>query len=99
MEPTDPFNIPFATGMTLLGLLGLALAWHSHPFDVIRYAGVLLLLPVMYYFAHPEPYHLRPLDPLLVVLGCSAILSLRERVKVASTAPVLIPAIGYEGAD
>jgi hypothetical protein len=33
----------------------------------------------MYYFAHPEPYHMRPLDPLIVILGCSAILALRER--------------------
>jgi 4-amino-4-deoxy-L-arabinose transferase-like glycosyltransferase len=99
MEPTDPENIPFASGMTLLGLLGLILAWRGHPFEAVRYAGVLFLFPVMYYFAHPEPYHLRPLDPLLVILGCSAILSLRERVKEASPASVLIPAIGFEGAD
>ncbi len=33
----------------------------------------------MYYFTHPEPYHLRPLDPLLVVLGCDAIVAWRER--------------------
>jgi hypothetical protein len=47
----------------------------------MRYAGVLLLFPVMYYFTHPEPYHLRPLDPLLIILGCHAILALRERMK------------------
>jgi len=77
MEPADPANIPFATGMTLLGLLGLLLAWREQPFEVMRYAGVLFLFPLIYYFAHPEPYHLRPLDPFLVILGCSAILSLR----------------------
>jgi len=33
----------------------------------------------MYYFAHPEPYHMRPLDPLLAILGCHAILALRAR--------------------
>jgi hypothetical protein len=53
----------------------------------------------MYCFVHPEPYHLRPLDPLLVILGCSAILSLRERVKEASPAPILIPVISLEAAD
>jgi len=99
MEPTDPENIPFATGMTLLGILGLTLAWRSHPYEVIRFAGVLLLLPAMYCFVHPEPYHLRPLDPLLVILGCSAILILRERVRVASPVTVMIPAIGFEGGD
>ena len=81
MEPTDPENIPFATGMTLLGLLGLFLGWRSRPYEVIRYAGVLFLFPVMYYFAHPEPYHLRPLDPLLLILACYAILGLRGRAR------------------
>jgi 4-amino-4-deoxy-L-arabinose transferase-like glycosyltransferase len=79
MEPTDPENIPFACAMTLLGVLGLLLAWKKRPVEVIRYAGVLFLFPLMYYFAHPEPYHLRPLDPLLVILACSAILNLRAR--------------------
>jgi 4-amino-4-deoxy-L-arabinose transferase-like glycosyltransferase len=79
LEPMDWENVPFATCLTLLGLLGMLLAWRERPFEVIRYGGVLFLLPVMYYFAHPEPYHMRPLDPLLVILGCHAILALRER--------------------
>jgi hypothetical protein len=33
----------------------------------------------MYYFIHPEAYRMRPLDPLLVILGCSAILTLFGR--------------------
>jgi hypothetical protein len=47
----------------------------------------------MYYFAHPEPYHLRPLDPLLVILGCQVILALRERFAertVLATAPAAV---------
>jgi 4-amino-4-deoxy-L-arabinose transferase-like glycosyltransferase len=80
-EPTDPANIPFATCLTLLGILGVWLAWKKRPFECIRYGGVLFLFPVMYYFTHPEPYHMRPLDPLLIILGCYAILSLRERVR------------------
>jgi 4-amino-4-deoxy-L-arabinose transferase-like glycosyltransferase len=79
LEPADPANIPFAMCLTLLGLLGLLLAWRNTPFEAIRYAGVLFLFPLMYYFTHPEPYHLRPVDPLLVILGCGAILALRER--------------------
>ncbi len=81
LEPMDPANIPFATCLTLLGLLGLIVAWRKTPFETIRFAGVLFLFPVTYYFAHPEPYHLRPVDPLLVILGCQAILALRERMK------------------
>ena len=78
-EPMDLENVPFATCLTLLGLLGLVLAWREKPYEAIRYGGVMLLLPMMYYFAHPEPYHMRPLDPLLAILGCHAILALRAR--------------------
>ena len=93
LEPMDRENVPFATCLTLLGLIGLFLAWRKRPFEVIRYGGVLFLLPFMYYFAHPEPYHLRPLDPLLVILGCQVILALRERFAertVLATAPVAV---------
>ncbi len=81
MEPMDPANIPFATALTLFAILGVLAAWRSAPFEAIRYGGVLFLFPIMYYFTHPEPYHLRPLDPLIVILGCHAILAWRERVK------------------
>ncbi len=84
MEPLDLANIPFATTLTLLSVLGLSLAWSSKHFDGIRFAGVMFLLPIMYYFSHPEPYHLRPLDPLIVMLGMFAILTVRERVKARS---------------
>jgi hypothetical protein len=88
LEPADPFNIPFATGLTLLALAGLGLAWKRMPFEAIRYGGVLFLFPMVYYFTHPEPYHMRTLDPLIVILGCFAIVSWREwarrRRRVAS---------------
>jgi hypothetical protein len=80
-EPMDPPNIPFATALTLLTVSGLWLAWRETPFEAIRYAGVLFLFPMIYYFSHPEPYHLRPLDPLMVILGCQAILVWRERAR------------------
>lgn len=80
-EPMDPPNIPFATALTVLTICGLFFAWRERPLEVIRYGGVLFLFPMMYYFSHPEPYHLRPLDPVMVILGCYAILSWRERAK------------------
>jgi hypothetical protein len=79
MEPTDPENVPFATCLTLLGLVGLFMAVRRQPFEAIRYGGVLFLFPLMYYFIHPEAYRMRPLDPLVVILGCQAILALREQ--------------------
>jgi hypothetical protein len=84
LEPMDPANIPFATCLTLFGLLGLLFAWRDAPYEAIRYGGVLFLFPLMYYFSHPEPYQLRAVDPLLVILGVRAILGLRARVKVSA---------------
>ena len=87
MEPTDPENIPFATLLSGLGILGLAMAWRRHPVEAMRYTGVLFLFPMVYYFSHPEPYHMRPLDPLLIILGTYAIQTLRaeRREPVAQT--------------
>ena len=89
-DPTELPNIPFATGLSLLALGGLFAAWRKAPFEAIRYGGVLFLFPIMYYFTHPEPYHLRPLDPLLLILGCHAILAWCERAK-ARAALLAIP--------
>lgn len=94
MEPTDPANIPYATALTMLALAGLILAWRDTPWEAIRYAGVLFLFPAIYYFSHPEPYHLRPLDPLILMLGCSAIAAWRERARENATAKQqLAPAV------
>lgn len=93
MEPMDPANIPFATALTLLAIAGLVAALRQRPREAIRYGGVLFLFPLIYYVSHPEPYHLRPLDPILMMLGCQAILTWRARApqKVAlSTAETAI---------
>lgn len=65
--------------MVALALAGIVLAWRNQPFEALRYAGVLFLFPAIYYFSHPEPYDMRPLDPLLLLLGSFAVLTLRER--------------------
>jgi len=90
VEPADPANIPFASTVTLLCLFGLLAARRQQPFEAIRYAGVLFLFPIMYYFTHPEPYHLRPLDPVMVMLGCHAILAWRERARAAAAVPATL---------
>jgi hypothetical protein len=85
LEPMDPPNIPFATTLTLLAIAGLVAVWQERRFEAIRYGGVLFLFPVIYYFSHPEPYHLRPLDPIVIVLGCHAILTWRARIQDAAS--------------
>jgi len=79
MEPMDAFNVPFQSSLTLLALCGLWFAWKRARWESIRYAGVMFLFPIVYYFSHPEPYHMRTLDPLIVILGCYAIVGWRER--------------------
>lgn len=81
MEPMDPFNVPFQSCLTLLMLAGLWLAWKRARWEAVRFAGVLFLFPIVYYFSHPEPYHMRTLDPLVVILGCYAVVSWMHRKK------------------
>jgi hypothetical protein len=78
LEPMDLENIPFATAVTLLAITGLLVAWRRRRsdgtgYDAVRYGVALFLFPLVYYFTHPEPYQLRAMDPLMVVLGCYAI--------------------------
>ena len=74
----DPFNAPFQSCLTILAVAGLWLAWKRAPWEAVRFAGVLFLFPMVYYFSHPEPYHMRTLDPLVVILGCLTIVTWRE---------------------
>lgn len=85
-EPTDPENIPFATGLTLMGITGLVLLWQRNRFNALRFGVVMFVFPMIYCFNHPEPYHLRPLDPLIVMLGCFAIITWRAHVKSTAAA-------------
>jgi len=95
MEPTDPYNIPFATTITLLAFTGLYFAWRSAPMDAIRFGGVLFLFPIIYYLNHPEPYHMRALGPLLVILCCFAAYNLTGLAEEDGFAPPL----GYPTPD
>lgn len=96
-EPMDRENVPFASTLTLLAVLGIVLAWQDHHFDAIRYGGVLLLFPLMYCFTHLQAYYMRPLDPLCAVLGCYGLrqlwIKLRGRSReVSERVPQLVTA-------
>ena len=92
LEPMDPANIPFATLLTLIGLTGLYFAWRTEPTEAFRYGLVLFVFPLMYYFSHPEPYDMRPLDPLLLMMGCYAV----DRVRGLAAERALLPGVGQE---
>ncbi len=50
----------------------------------------------MYYFSHPEPYQLRAVDPMLVILGIFAILKLRAPVRVSAEQAVSLETVSEE---
>jgi 4-amino-4-deoxy-L-arabinose transferase-like glycosyltransferase len=72
-EPLDPPNIFVNTTMTILGLLGLRRVLQRDSSLAVRFAIVLFVFPLTYYFSHPETYYFRPVDPLIVVLAAVAI--------------------------
>ena len=86
-EPLDPPNVFLATAMSLLAMFGLIKAFRSARAEAIRYAGVLFFLPFMYYFVHPNAYYMRPLDPLILILGVYGILHRSQAVPPESIRP------------
>jgi len=52
----------------------------------------------MYYFTHPQAYHMRPIDPLLVIMGAYAIRRLQVRVGMGAE-PVVVPTPVAAGAQ
>lgn len=89
-EPMDLPNIPFATALTGFSIAGMILLWRRDRYNAIRFAGVMMLMPAIYYFSHPEPYHMRSLDPLMVMLSGFAVVCWREHAKAAAAAPVKV---------
>jgi len=61
MEPTDPRKHSACRRLDAARVFWTIPGWRKRPFEALRYGGVLFLFPIMYYFAHPEPYHMRPL--------------------------------------
>jgi len=77
-EPFDPANVFFCTGFTLMGFLGLWRSWREDANLAVPYLLVFLFFPIIYYLTHPEDYHRRPIDPMMVVLGAYAFTAWRE---------------------
>jgi 4-amino-4-deoxy-L-arabinose transferase-like glycosyltransferase len=80
-EPLDPANVPVATCLSLLAFLGVIFAWRGNRYESIRYGGILFIYPLMYYFVNPGAYRMRPIDPLIELLGCYAIVTMIDRWK------------------
>ena len=97
LESTDMENIPVATFLSLLGFIGVFLAFRRKPVEAIRYGGVLFLFPIMYYFTHPVTYHMRPLDPLLAILGGYAVVTLLEKTAERARPAIVPMAVIAEG--
>ena len=72
-EPFDPENICFLSLLSLLSLAGLCRMFREGSSTIaMLYLLVLLVFPVPYYLSHLDPGFRHPVDPLLVILACSA---------------------------
>jgi hypothetical protein len=47
----------------------------------LRYGLILLVYPSVYYLVHPETYYLRPIDPILLILGCYALVRIKQKMR------------------
>jgi len=79
-EPLDPPNIFVDTTMSILSLLGLRRVFQRNSSLAMRFAIVLVIFPLAYYFSHPETYYFRPVDPLIVVLAAVTLVVRKPQV-------------------
>lgn len=94
-EEMDPANIPVATVIALLAVVGLFYASRSYPAEALQYGLILLFYPFVYYLVHPETYYLRPIDPILLILGCYALVRLKQDLRLSfRRSQELAPAMG-----
>ena len=99
-EPFDLANIVFCSGLTLLGFVGLRRAYQENANRTIPYLLVLLLFPLVYYFTHPEDYHRRPIDPMIVALAAYGVTSWRRaKAKAGEPAGKMAPENGLGSLD
>jgi len=77
-EPFDLPNIPFATGLTLLLLLGLRKMFQANHPQKWLFALILLTFPIVYYLTLPLQRFRGPIEPEVVMLSVYGIVSWRE---------------------
>jgi hypothetical protein len=83
-EQFDLANIPFYTITTILALLGLRKLFQRDFVLALPFAFLLILFPVVYYMTHPDLVYRHPLDPFVVILATSAVVSWRQAFRQGS---------------
>jgi hypothetical protein len=86
-EPLDPENIFCLSSITFLALAGLYRAFRRTPEIATPYLLVLFSFPGIYYLTHPDSGFRHPMDPLLVILACSALTSWLQPKKAQFALP------------
>ena len=82
-EPFDPENICLLGLLSLLSIAGLYCMFsEGRGTTAMLYCLVLLSFPVPYYLSHLDPGFRHPVDPLLVILACSAVTRFRVQIRV-----------------
>jgi len=82
IEPFDPYNIVFCSGLTVLMLIGLRRAFRVAREAAILFTLVLICFPLIYYLTHPAMNYRHVIDPEIVAL---AVLALPRRLWATET--------------
>jgi 4-amino-4-deoxy-L-arabinose transferase-like glycosyltransferase len=86
-EPFDPENICFLSSLSLLSIAGLYRMFCAEKRrTAMLYLLVLLSYPLPYYLSHLDPGFRHPVDPLLLILACSAITRFLPQARVPTRA-------------
>jgi len=92
-EPSDPANIPFCLGTTILALIGFRKMLVKGALKIVPYAIMIVFFPLVYYITHPDMPYRGPLNPEIVILVCCAIVSWRtgsRKAEADETEPVAV---------
>jgi 4-amino-4-deoxy-L-arabinose transferase-like glycosyltransferase len=86
-EPFDPENICFLSLLSLLSIAGLYHMFREgRRTTAMLYFLVLFSFPIPYCLSHLDPGFRHPVDPLLVILACSAITRFLPQTRVPAAA-------------
>jgi 4-amino-4-deoxy-L-arabinose transferase-like glycosyltransferase len=77
-QPYEPFNMFYASCMTLLMLRGASRLWRLNRTALLPYLALICIFPLTYYITHPLMDYRQPIEPAIVVLAIAGALPLKR---------------------
>ncbi|MGA2651438.1 MAG: glycosyltransferase family 39 protein [Terracidiphilus sp.] len=77
-QPYEPANVFYVCSITFLMLLGIRRLWRLNRATLLPYLVLIAIFPVTYYVTHPLMDYRQPIEPAIIVLAVSGVLSWRR---------------------